>query len=221
MRLFLHPSHRIEKNDTKPIFGAIILFPADSDFSLHCQELISPSLLLLLTVLLSICLLASTPPSLPLNYCCHLSFALHGFWLQPRGNFTCSTEFTYKHTRTNMHVQKGRRKGGEKNLPLEDLFIKCAVKSCQAFHIRAHFPASGYLKERIQTWGRHNAISTTFTTVYFSYSKYSEPWMCTYGDHFIWIVNSCYWCWCQGFARRQIIRHRPRNLLMLQKNASL
>lgn len=64
MRLFLHPSHRIEKNDTKPIFGAIILFPADSDFSLHCQELISPSLLLLLTVLLSICLLASTPPLL-------------------------------------------------------------------------------------------------------------------------------------------------------------
>lgn len=48
------------------------------------------------------------------------------------------------HTYTCMHAHKGEKK----NLPSEDLFIKCAVKSCQAFHVRAHFPAPGYPKEK-------------------------------------------------------------------------
>lgn len=173
---------------------------------------------------LSYCPSVSSPPPLP--PCLSTIVAISRLLCM---DFDCSQGailHVAQSSHTNTHAQtcmcrRGGERGGEKNLPLEDLFIKCAVKSCQAFHIRAHFPASGYLKERIQTRGRHNAISTTFTTVYFSYSKYSEPWMCTYGDHFIWIVNSCYWCWCQGFARRQIIKHRPRNLLMLQKNASL
>ncbi len=74
------------------------------------------------------------------------------------------------HTNTHKHIHECTEGEKKKNLPLEDLFIKCAVKSCQAFHVRAYFPAQGYPKERIHTGVRHSVISTTLTTVYYSYS---------------------------------------------------
>lgn len=170
------------------------------------------------TLHLSPCLHNSPPSSsLRLFYCCHLLFALHGFWLQPRGNFASSTEFTYKHIHACTWGEK------KKYMPSEDLFIKCAVKSCQAFHIRAHF-SSPRLPERKgsnKSAPQCNFYNVTFTTLYYSSSINSVLWTCVHRDHFIGIVNSCYWCWCQGLTRRQVIKHRPRNVLMLQKNASL
>lgn len=86
----------------------------------------------------------------------------------------------------NMHVWT---EGQEKYLPLEDLFIKCAVKSCQAFHIRAHFPASGYSTERVQTRVCHCVISTSFTNVYYSYSINSVLLMGMHRYNFIYICK--------------------------------
>lgn len=143
-----------------------------------------------LTVQLSICLLASIPPPSPPS-------------VSPIVAISCllCMNFDYSQgailhllpsSHTNTHRCKCAQKGREKYLPLEDLFIKCAVKSCQAFHIRAHFPASGYPKESIQTRVCHNVISTTFSTVDYSYSINRVLWMWVHRDHFIWIVNLCY-----------------------------
>lgn len=67
MRLYLHPSQT--ENNNQPMLGTIFLFAAnsaDTDFSLHCQELISLFLFWLTGWRRgdSICLLASTPSSL-------------------------------------------------------------------------------------------------------------------------------------------------------------
>lgn len=83
-----------------------------------------------------------------------------GVILHPAPSSHTNTQITY------IHAQKGRKK----YLPSEDLLIKCAVKSCQAFHVRAQFPARGSAKERTQTRVGYNVICTTFTTVYYSYS---------------------------------------------------
>lgn len=66
------------------------------EFSLPRAHFSSPAVMNCLTLHLSHRLQPHPPPT-PF-YCCHLLFALHGFWLYPRGNFASSTEFSYKHT---------------------------------------------------------------------------------------------------------------------------
>lgn len=65
------------------------------------------------------------------------------------------SSYTKTHIYTCMFAQ---RRKGKKDVPSEDLFIKCAVKSCQPFDVRANFQAPGDSKERIQTRAGYNII---------------------------------------------------------------
>lgn len=153
----------LTQNKTTPncFFFFLSLKKTETNLSFYCQEL-------------SCWDAPSNPPSasLPKNpapppppihfYCCHLLFVLHGFWLYPGGGGWGGGRIQHwllilKHK---LHTWVHQR-GGKKNLPSEDLFIKFAVRSCQPFHVRSQFSVWGTTKEWIQARVHHSVISTT------------------------------------------------------------
>lgn len=157
------------------------------------------------------------PPCPHPHYCCHLLFALHGLWLYPRGYFASSPEFTYEHT----NYIHSCTEGEENILAFRGFAYQmcCQITSGISCQGTVSSPRLSKRKDSNKSGPQCDLYNFYYCILFIHIN--SALWMSVQRDHFIRIVNLCYWCWCQELALRQVVKHPPRSMLMLHKNGSL
>lgn len=120
---------------------------------------------------------------------------------------------TYK-LHTWVHQSGWKRKTGPQRICLSNLLSD---------HVSHFMSGHSFPPEAPQKNGFKASNSTLqcklLTTVHYSHPINNVLSMFAHRDHFIWILNLCCWCWCQDVAPRQVIKHRPRSVLVLQITA--